>query len=90
MVLLIYRQRDQAAQALEPLVKTFPNSGYIAKIIFALGIIGTGLLAAPVLAGALAYALSDTFGWTESLGKKFKWARQFYLIIIASTVIGLD
>ncbi|HEX9320117.1 MAG TPA: divalent metal cation transporter [Nitrososphaeraceae archaeon] len=80
---------DQAAEALEPLVKTFPNAGYIAKIIFALGIIGTGLLAIPVLAGASAYAISDTFGWSEGLGKKFKQAKQFYVVIITSTVIGL-
>jgi NRAMP (natural resistance-associated macrophage protein)-like metal ion transporter len=80
---------DQAAEALEPLVHTFPNSGYIAKIIFALGIVGTGLLAIPVLAGASAYAISDTFGWSEGLGKKFRQAKQFYVVIIASTVIGL-
>jgi Mn2+/Fe2+ NRAMP family transporter len=80
---------DQAAQALEPIVSTFPNSGYIAKIIFALGIVGTGLLAIPVLAGASAYAISETFGWTEGLGKRFRQAKQFYLVIIASTIIGL-
>lgn len=80
---------DQAAKALEPLVNAFPNAGYIAKIIFALGIIGTGLLAIPVLAGASAYAISDSFGWSEGLGKKFKQAKQFYAVIIASTLIGL-
>jgi NRAMP (natural resistance-associated macrophage protein)-like metal ion transporter len=80
---------DQAAQALEPIVSTFPNSGYIAKIIFALGIVGTGLLAIPILAGASAYAISETFGWTEGLGKRFRQAKQFYLVIIASTIIGL-
>ena len=83
------KSADQAAQALEPVVKSFPNSGYIAKSIFALGIIGTGLLSIPVLAGASAYALSDTFGWKEGLGKKFKQAKQFYAVIIASTLIGL-
>ena len=80
---------DQAAHALEPVVKSFPNSGYIAKFIFALGIIGTGLLAVPVLAGASAYALSDTFGWKEGLGKKFRQAKQFYAVIIASTIVGI-
>ena len=49
---------DHAAQALEPLVKTFPHSGEIAKIIFVIGIIGTGLLAIPVFAGTCGYALS--------------------------------
>ena len=80
---------DQAAQALEPLLQTFPNSGFIAKIIFAIGIIGTGLLAIPVLASSTAYAFSDTFGWTEGLSKKFKQAKSFYLTIVISTIIGL-
>ena len=80
---------DQAAKVLQPLVKTFPNAGEIAKTIFALGIIGTGLLAIPVMAGSSAYALSDTFGWKQGLNKKFKQAKAFYLVIAASTVIGL-
>jgi NRAMP (natural resistance-associated macrophage protein)-like metal ion transporter len=80
---------DQAAKALEPLVKSFPNAGEIAETIFALGIIGTGLLAVPVLAGSCGYALSDAFGWRGGLSKKFGQAKQFYLIIAASTVIGL-
>ena len=80
---------DQAAKALEPLVKSFPNAGEIAKTIFALGIIGTGLLAIPVMAGSSAYALSDIFGWKQGLSKKFKEAKAFYLVILASTVIGL-
>jgi NRAMP (natural resistance-associated macrophage protein)-like metal ion transporter len=80
---------DEAAQALEPLVKTFPHAGELAKTIFALGIIGTGLLAIPVLAGSSAYALSEEFGWKEGLSKKFKQAKGFYLIISASTIVGL-
>jgi NRAMP (natural resistance-associated macrophage protein)-like metal ion transporter len=80
---------DEAAQALEPLVKTFPHAGELAKTIFALGIIGTGLLAIPVLAGSSAYALSEQFGWKEGLSKKFKQAKGFYLIIAASTTVGL-
>lgn len=80
---------DEAAQALEPLVKTFPHAGELAKTIFALGIIGTGLLAIPVLAGSSAYALSEEFGWKEGLSKKFKQAKGFYLIISVSTVVGL-
>jgi Mn2+/Fe2+ NRAMP family transporter len=71
------------------LVKTFPNAGEISKTIFALGIIGTGLLAIPVLAGSSGYALSDAFGWSEGLGRKFKQAKGFYLVIAASTLIGL-
>ena len=80
---------DQAAKALEPLVKIFPNSGEIAKTIFALGITGTGLLAIPVMAGSSAYALSDTFGWKQGLNRKFRQAKAFYLVIGACTVIGL-
>jgi NRAMP (natural resistance-associated macrophage protein)-like metal ion transporter len=80
---------DQAAKSLQPVVKTFPQAGEISKTIFALGIIGTGLLAVPVLAGSSGYAISDAFGWNEGLGKKFKQAKGFYLVIAASTVIGL-
>ena len=80
---------DEAAKALEPLVHTFPHSGELAKIIFALGIIGVGLLAIPVLAGSSSYALSEVFGWKQGLSKKFNQARGFYFIIAASTVIGL-
>ena len=80
---------EQAAKALEPVVKSFPYSGQISKLIFAFGIIGTGMLAVPVLAGSSAYALSDTFGWKQGLFKKFKKARAFYLVIAVSTSIGL-
>jgi NRAMP (natural resistance-associated macrophage protein)-like metal ion transporter len=80
---------EQAAKALEPLVTNFPNSGEISKTIFAIGVIGTGLLSIPVLAGSAAYALSDTFGWKEGLSKKFKQAKAFYLVIIICGVIGL-
>jgi Mn2+/Fe2+ NRAMP family transporter len=80
---------EQAAKALEPVVKSFPYSGQISKLIFAFGIIGTGMLVVPVLAGSSAYALSEIFGWKQGLFKKFKKARAFYFIIATSTVIGL-
>jgi NRAMP (natural resistance-associated macrophage protein)-like metal ion transporter len=80
---------EEAAKALEPLVKTFPYSGMIAKTIFALGVIGTGLLAVPVLAGSNGYALSDAFGWRQGLSKKFGQAKYFYAVIAASTIIGV-
>lgn len=80
---------EEAAIALEPLVTSFPSSGIIAKSIFAAGIIGTGLLAIPVLAGSSGYALADTFGWKQGLDKKFKKAKAFYLVIAAATAIGL-
>ena len=80
---------DQAAKSLQPLVKTFPDAGEISKTIFALGVIGTGLLAIPVLAGASAYALSDAFGWKQGLSKSFTRTRNFHMVIAASTIIGL-
>jgi Mn2+/Fe2+ NRAMP family transporter len=80
---------EQAAKALEPLVVSFPFAGMVAKSIFVIGIIGTGLLAIPVLAGSSGYALSDSLGWKQGLNKKFNQARAFYVVISASTVIGL-
>jgi NRAMP (natural resistance-associated macrophage protein)-like metal ion transporter len=80
---------EQAAKSLEPLVKSFPNAGEIAKSIFAIGIIGTGLLSIPVLATSTAYGLSDTFGWKQGLSKKFGQAKAFYLIIVICGIIGL-
>ena len=80
---------EQAAKSLEPLVKSFPNSGEISKSIFAIGIIGTGLLSIPVLATSTAYGLSDTFGWKQGLSKKFGQAKAFYLVIIICGIIGL-
>lgn len=78
-----------AASALEPLVKTFPYSGQIAKLIFTLGIIGTGLLAVPVLAGSSAYAISEVLGIKEGLFRRYKAARGFYMSIIIVTLLGL-
>lgn len=78
-----------AAKALEPLVQSFPNAGQLAKGIFAVGIIGLGLLAIPVLAGSAAYALSEAMGWQEGLSRKLREAPAFYGVIILSTLIGL-
>ena len=78
-----------AAMALEPLVRSFPNSGQIARDIFAVGVVGLGLLGIPVLAGSAGYALSEAFGWQEGLSRRFAEARGFYGVIIASTGIGL-
>ena len=72
----------QAAEALRPV------AGDFAFAIFALGIVGTGLLAVPVLAGSAAYAVSELFGWKAGLSRGFHEARGFYLIIIAATGIG--
>jgi len=79
---------SDAAKALEPLVEGFPYAGTIAKSLFAIGVIGMGLLGIPVLAGSVAYAVSDAFNWREGLDYKLKEAKQFYGVIIFSTVAG--
>lgn len=73
----------EAAVALRPL------AGGWASVIFALGVIGTGLLAIPVLAGSSAYAIAETFHWHEGLYKKFRAAYGFYLTIAVSMIIAL-
>jgi NRAMP (natural resistance-associated macrophage protein)-like metal ion transporter len=78
-----------AARALEPLVQTFPYAGFLAKLIFAVGIIGLGLLAVPVLSASASYALSETFNWQTGLNLKLKRAHGFYGIITIATLIGL-
>ncbi|HLD40214.1 MAG TPA: Nramp family divalent metal transporter [Candidatus Nanoarchaeia archaeon] len=74
---------DQAAQALRPF------AGDWAYLLFALGIIGTGLLAVPVLAGSASYALAETFNMKEGLYRKFKQAHGFYGVITLATIVGL-
>jgi NRAMP (natural resistance-associated macrophage protein)-like metal ion transporter len=73
----------QAAQALRPVV------GSLAFVVFSLGVIGTGLLAVPVLAGSTAYAASETFDWDKGLEKPFADARSFYAVIIISMVMAV-
>jgi Mn2+/Fe2+ NRAMP family transporter len=72
----------QAARALAPI------AGRFAALVFALGVLGTGLLAVPVLAGSTAYALSETLGWTEGLERKAGDARGFYATIALATLLG--
>jgi NRAMP (natural resistance-associated macrophage protein)-like metal ion transporter len=78
-----------AAKALEPLVHSFPNAGFWAKLIFSVGVLGLGFLAVPVLSGSAAYAVSEAFNWNASLNLKLKHARGFYGVITVATVIGL-
>ena len=73
----------QAAQALRPF------AGNATYLLFAIGIIGTGLLAIPVMAGASAYAVSESIGKRQGLNSKLKQASAFYGIIIISMLIGL-
>ncbi|MGE5466538.1 MAG: NRAMP family divalent metal transporter [Ignavibacteria bacterium] len=72
----------QAAEALRPI------AGELAFELFALGIVGTGLLAVPVLAGSAAFAVSEVFGWKAGLSHGFHEARGFYLMIVAATIMG--
>jgi len=74
---------EQAAQALRPI------AGDFAFAFFAAGIVGTGLLAVPVLAGSAAYALAESFGWPSGLGRQPHEAKAFYATIVGGTVIGI-
>ena len=74
---------QQAAQALRPL------AGPLAFLLFALGIVGTGLLAVPVLAGSAGYAVAECFGWEGSLELPARGAPGFYLTVAAATLAGL-
>ena len=78
-----------AAKALEPLVHSFPHAGFISKLIFAIGIIGLGFLAVPILSGSAAYAVSEAANWKSGLNLKLKRAHGFYGIITIATLIGL-
>ncbi|HRG34154.1 MAG: divalent metal cation transporter [Saprospiraceae bacterium] len=75
---------EQAAMALKPL------AGNMAYLLFAIGVIGTGLIAIPVLSGSLSYIFAETFGWEQGLDKKFHEAKAFYLIIAISLILGLS
>jgi Mn2+/Fe2+ NRAMP family transporter len=73
----------QAAEALRPI------GGEFTFLLFAAGILGTGLLAVPVLAGSAAYAVAETFRWSSSLGMELKSAKGFYAIIALATIVGV-
>jgi NRAMP (natural resistance-associated macrophage protein)-like metal ion transporter len=73
----------EVADALRPL------AGRFAALLYALGIVGTGLLAIPTLSGSAAYALAELFGWREGIGERFSRARAFYLTLAASIAAGV-
>ncbi|MDP1881204.1 MAG: Nramp family divalent metal transporter [Parachlamydiaceae bacterium] len=73
----------EAAEALKPL------AGEFAYLLFSLGVLGTGFLAIPVLAGCLGYIFSDVFDWKDGLDKTPKEAKKFYSIMLASTIFAL-
>jgi NRAMP (natural resistance-associated macrophage protein)-like metal ion transporter len=72
-----------AAEALRPLL------GNAAPVLFAVGLIGAGFLAVPILTGSTAYALADAFGWRAGLDRKPNRAVEFYAVIIGATLIGM-
>lgn len=74
---------SDAAAALRPL------AGDASYLLFAIGIIGTGLIAIPVLAGSLSYMVAELTSWNEGFDKRFFEAREFYLVIIIATLAGL-
>jgi NRAMP (natural resistance-associated macrophage protein)-like metal ion transporter len=74
---------QEAAETLKPI------AGNLASLLFTIGIIGTGLLAVPVLAGSASYAISETLGWKEGLYRKFNRAHGFYGVISIATIMGL-
>jgi NRAMP (natural resistance-associated macrophage protein)-like metal ion transporter len=73
---------QEAASALKPL------AGKSAYLLFAIGVIGTGLLAIPVLAGSVSYMIAETFGWKEGLNTTWRQSKGFYLILAISILIG--
>src|SRR5581483_2022093 len=74
---------EQAAEALRPL------AGNLAFLLFSLGIVGTGLLGVPVLAGSAAYAVAELRGWKGGLERRPADAIAFYGVIVAAVVLGL-
>jgi NRAMP (natural resistance-associated macrophage protein)-like metal ion transporter len=74
---------EQAAHSLKPL------AGQLSYVLFAVGVIGTGFLAIPVLAGSVSYMLAETFNFSKGLDKKFYQAKRFYGVIIVSLIAGL-
>jgi Mn2+/Fe2+ NRAMP family transporter len=73
----------EAAQALRPI------AGPLAAFLFSLGVVGTGLLALPVLGGSAAYALGEALKWPVGLERKAKEAKAFYSVLAVATLIGL-
>ena len=73
----------EVAKALEPL------AGRFSSLLYAVGVIGTGALAIPTLAGSAAYAFAETLGWQQGMDEQFKRAKPFYAVIVVSLVIGV-
>lgn len=73
----------EVAEALEPL------AGRFASLLYTIGLVGTGALAIPTLAGSAAYALAETFGWQQGIDERYDKARGFYAVVIVSIAAGV-
>jgi Mn2+/Fe2+ NRAMP family transporter len=73
----------EAAEALKPI------AGEAASLLLAVGLIGAGVLAVPILTGAAAYGVAETFGWKSGLDRTVKRAPQFYAVVVAATLVGI-
>jgi Mn2+/Fe2+ NRAMP family transporter len=73
---------DEASQALAPI------AGRNASILFGIGLLGSALIAIPVLAGTSAYVVAEMFGWSKGVDAKFQQARRFYVVVLATLAIG--
>ena len=79
----------QVSSAADAALALRPIAGEFASLLFLLGILGVGMLSIPVLAGATAYAVAETFGWRESLELKPRQAKAFYGVIVLSMLVAL-
>lgn len=79
----------QVSSAADAALALRPIAGEFASLLFLLGILGVGMLSIPVLAGATAYAVAETFGWRESLELKARQAKAFYGVIVVSMAVAL-
>jgi Mn2+/Fe2+ NRAMP family transporter len=79
----------QVSSAADAALALKPIAGEWASLLFLLGILGVGMLSIPVLAGATAYAVAETFGWRESLELKPRQAKAFYGVIVVSMLVAL-
>jgi Mn2+/Fe2+ NRAMP family transporter len=82
------KNATDAAKLIEPLVQSFPNAGFVAKLIFAIGIVGLGIVAVPILGGSSSYGICEILNIKHGFNLKFKTGKTFYLIIIFSMLIG--
>jgi NRAMP (natural resistance-associated macrophage protein)-like metal ion transporter len=81
--------KHDVQSATDAAVALRPIAGNAASILLAVGLIGAGFLAVPILTGSAAYALAEALGWQHGLDKKPRRAKQFYIIIAVATIVGM-